>query len=169
MKNLNYIYIVLLLMSGCQNIDRTPRPDNLIPEDKMVDVLTELAILHGARSYNKNLLEEKGVDPTSYLYEKYSIDSVQFAHSSNYYAENIKQYQDIYTKVKARLEALKVEYDSIRKKEESRKSSLRELKKVDTLSNDTVRKNKRDSFLLRRNKKIDRQLPVPVSRRDSIQ
>lgn len=171
MKALAFILLfLLLLMSGCQDVQKTPKPDNLITQDKMVDVLTEIAILHGARSYNKNLLEEKGIDPSRYIYEKYSIDSVQFARSNDYYSENVKQYQEIYSKVKERLEALRVEYDTIREREERRKDSLKELelKERDTLSRDSIRKIRRDSLLLKKIENVDRSLPVPVSRRDSI-
>lgn len=165
MKTFAPLFLFLLLLSGCQNVEKTSKPEDLIPEEKMVDVLTEIAVLHGARSYNKNLLEEKGVDPTRYVYEKYSIDSVQFAQSNNYYSENTKQYQDIYTQVKERLEALKMQYDSIREREERRKDSLREL---DTLPRDSIRKIRRDSLIFKEVENNDRRLPLPVSRRDSI-
>lgn len=168
MKFLASIFLMLLVMSGCQNVQKTPKPENLIPKDKMVDVLTEMALLHGARSYNKNLMEEKGVDPGRYVYEKYSIDSVQFARSNDYYAENVKQYQDIYSRVKDRLDSLKVEYDSIREKEERRKDSVRELMETDTLARDSIRKIRRDSLFLKKFENDDRSLPMPVSQKDSI-
>lgn len=160
-------FLFLILLIGCQDIQKTPKPDDLISREKMVDVLTEISLLHGARSYNKNLLEEKGIEPTRYIYEKYDIDSLQLVRSNDYYAENYGVYQEIYSEVKARLETLRVEYDSLREKEERRKDSLRELER-DTLLHDSIRKLKRDSLLLKKVKVEDKQLPTPVSRRDSI-
>lgn len=115
----------MVLLIGCQDVEKSPKPDNLIPESKMVDVLTEVALLHGARSYNKNVMEEKGIKPKSYLFEKYGIDSLQFAESNDYYSQNYKQYQDIYSRVKERLLALKEEYDSLREIEDRKMDSLR--------------------------------------------
>lgn len=170
MKALFPVFLFFFLLSvGCQDVQKTPQPDNLIPKEKMVEVLTEVALLHGARSYNKNLLEEKGIDPSSYVYEKYNIDSLQFAQSSNYYAENVKQYQEIFASVKERLEALRVKYDTIRKREERKKDSLRKLKENDTLSSiDSLKRPTRDSLEFKKLKNSDRPLPIPVSRIDSI-
>lgn len=93
----------------------------------MVDVITEISLLQAARNYNKGMLEEKGLDPESYLWGKFDIDSLQFARSSNYYAENYDRYEAIYTQVKARLEGYRDVYDSVREAEERVQDSLREL------------------------------------------
>jgi hypothetical protein len=174
-----YAFLILALLGGCQDIQKTPKPDDLISKDKMVDVLTEISLLHGARSYNMNLLEEKGIDPNKYIYEKYDIDSLQLVKSNDYYAENYGDYNDIYNEVKARLEALKVEYDTLREREERRKDSLRELERDtllgdsirperDSLLQDSIRKPRRDSLLLKKFRRGERRLPVPLSKRDSI-
>lgn len=166
MKSLISLLLLVTLVSGCQDVDKTRKPEDLIPKEKMVDVITEIALLHGARSYNKNLLEEKGIDPSRYIYEKFSIDSLQFARSNDYYAANVKQYHEIYLEVKERLELLEDQYDSIREREERRRDSIREL---DTLSLDRDSlKNVRGGTLLNESPGDDRQLPIPVSRRDSI-
>lgn len=154
MRKLASVLMILFLTMGCQDIKRSPKPDDLIPEDKMADVLTEISLLHGARSYNKDLMEAKGIKPDRYIYEKYGIDSVQFVRSNEYYSEHYKQYQRIYTDVKNKLEALKVEYDSIREQEERRLDSLRALERKDTLKKNKIRKLK-DSLLLKKGKLED--------------
>lgn len=146
-----------MLMLSCQEVQRTPKPNNLIPEDKMVEVLTELAILHGARSYNKALMEEKGIAPYPHLMEKFSIDSTQLVQSNNYYTENYRQYSRIYDRVKIRLEGLLKKYDSIREIEERKRDSIRELE--DPL--DTLRRPRRDTLVL---DSLTFDLPQPVSR-----
>lgn len=159
MKNWLVFFLLVLILGSCQEIDRTPKPENLIPEPKMVDVLTEVSLLHGARSYNKTLMDEKGIEPYPYIWEKFSIDSLQFVRSNNYYSENYKQYKRIYDSVKSRLENLKVEYDTLRLRDERKQDSLRAITKKDTLKVQAIR----DSLLpVKRGRRI---LPTPIARR----
>ena len=153
-------------MSGCQDIERTDKPEDLIPEDKMVDVLTDISLIHGARSYNKELMREKGIDVDKYVFEKHGIDSLQYIRSNRYYSENYKEYQDIYARVKERLEVLKVEYDTIRAREERRLDSLRALDKIDTAKPGRFR-NIRDSLKLKRIQRRD-SLIKPVTITDTL-
>ena len=156
MKRLLSILILLSLIVSCQDINRTPKPDNLIPEDKMVDVLTEISLLHGARSYNRALMEEKGIDPYPYLSNKFGIDSTQLVRSNEYYAQNYRQYKRIYDSVKVRLEALVVEYDSIREMEKQRDT----LRKKPRRNGIPLRRLSEDSLLPRGAKE---EMPAPVS------
>lgn len=161
------LFLLVLLFSGCQDIHRSPKPEDLIPEDKMEDVLIEISLLNGARSYNKDLMEAKGIEPDKYIYEKFGIDSVQFVKSNEYYSEHYKQYQGIYTNVKNRLEALKVEYDSIRDREEKRLDSIRALEDNDTLRPNKIR-NLKDSLMLKKIKKQDSLRPRRIPRKDTV-
>lgn len=156
MKKIFPVVLLIFVLTSCQDINRSPKPDNLIPEDKMVEVLTEISLLHGARTYNRNLMEEKGIDPYPYLMSKYNIDSTQLVQSNNYYSENYKQYQRIYHRVKARLELLMKEYDSIREVEEKMEDSLRKLIRTDSLQGNEPDSLKLDS--------IRTSLPAPVFR-----
>lgn len=156
MRKLLSVILILLIFISCQDINRSAKPENLIPENKMVDVLTEISLLHGARSYNKTLMEEKGINPYPYLMDKFGIDSVQLVRSNNYYAENYKQYNRIYEKVKIKLEVLMQEYDSIREIEERKQDSIKILIKSDTLNRKEVDSLSRDT--------MNRSLPSPISR-----
>lgn len=124
---MRYIAIILLVVffGSCQNRERAKKPQDLIPQDKMVDILTEISLVHGARSYNKQMLEQTGLNPDTYIWEKFDIDSAQFARSNLYYTSNYQQYQQIYDRVKLRLENMKMIYDSLREEEERRRDSLR--------------------------------------------
>lgn len=128
-----------VLSFSCQNVEKVKKPDNLIPEDKMVDILTDLSLLHSARNYNKRTFERTGIDPDSFIYKKYKIDSIQFEQSNDYYSDNYVQYEDIYSKVKDKLQAMKVEYDSLREIEKDRKDSIANVKRRDR---DSLMKNK---------------------------
>ena len=160
MKKLLGLLTAFFFLASCQDVSRTSKPDNLIPEDKMVEVLTELSILYGARSYNKNLMEEKGINAYPYLTQKFEIDSTQLVQSNNYYAQNYKQYKRIYDRVKERLELLMAEYDSIRELKEKKRDSLRRISRNDSITpgipeRDTLAPSRRDKIL---------PMPVPKSR-----
>ncbi|GAB2760749.1 DUF4296 domain-containing protein [Salinimicrobium soli] len=164
MKRLTSVLLLLVLLISCQDIKKSPKPENLISEDKMVEILTDLALLHGARSYNKNLLQEKGIIPSEYIREKYNIDSTRFRISNNYYTENYKQYQKMYSQVKENLEQLRVKYDSIREQEEEKQDSIRRIIRRDTMSPEL--KRKKDS-LVKSISKLE-LIPEPLKNPDSL-
>lgn len=126
---MKYLYGILcmVLLFSCQNVDRTSKPDNLIPEQKMVDVLTELSLLNSAKNYNRRLLEETGLQPHEYLYEKFSIDSVTLAESTRYYARNQAQLEQMYNRVRDNLEAMKRDLEKIRQEEVRLRDSIEAL------------------------------------------
>ncbi|MCG9971608.1 DUF4296 domain-containing protein [Christiangramia crocea] len=174
LKNIVALFLLLVFSVSCQDVKKTEKPDDLIPENKMIDVLTELSLLHAARNYNKFKLEETGIKPKEYIYEKFNIDSLQFERSNNYYAEQYTQYERIFDSVKVRIQAMKVRLDSLREVETKREDSIKlaqkdSLKILDSLGIDSdslrakIRKVERpdqDSLLLP---------PTPVRREiDSI-
>lgn len=114
MKSRLYSIILVLVFVSCQNVEKTEKPDNLIAEDKMVEVLTEISIMTSARNFNKRKFEATGIEPQEYIYEKFGIDSLQFERSNAFYAENYTEYEDIYLRVKENLQGMKVKLDSIR-------------------------------------------------------
>lgn len=125
MRKISFIILFLFLIISCQDVKKMDKPEDLIPEAKMVNVLTEMSLLQGARSYSKQELERRGIKPDEYLWEKYDIDSSQFNRSSDYYATNYVAYQRIYEKVRDSLEQLKSRFDSIREEEERVRDSIR--------------------------------------------
>ncbi len=132
------VFVIACILSSCQNIEEIKKPDNLIPEDKMVEVLTELNLLNSAKNYNKRILEETGLQPDTYLYSKYKIDSLQLAESTTYYAKKYDKFDGIYQKVKQNLEAMKAKLEVIREEEQRIEDSLRALDKKDTLKIDSL-------------------------------
>ena len=132
MKRISVIFLSLFLLISCQNIERSPEPEDLIPPEKMVEILTDISLVHGARTYNKSVMETKGINPEEFIWERHNVDSLQFVRSNDYYAENYEMYKTIYDSVKSRLESLKIEYDSIRMREERRLDSLKTLELNDS-------------------------------------
>jgi len=96
----------------------------------MVSILYDMSILTASKGVNKKLLEENGILPEDFVYEKYGIDSLQFALSNEYYAYNLDTYEGIFNDVKQRLAKEKVLLDSINNVEAEERKKLRDLKKA---------------------------------------
>ena len=79
-------------------------PENLIPKDKMVDILADLAIITAAKTTNISILTKNKVEPTPYLLKKYNIDSMQLVQSDRYYASLPDEYEEIYSRVEEKLD-----------------------------------------------------------------
>lgn len=105
----------------------------------MIDVLTELSLVYAARNYNKQKLEATGVKPDEYIYEKFDIDSLQFERSNDYYSEQYSQYERIYDSVKARIQKLKNQLDSLRDIEVKREDSIKKAEKDSIRELDSLR------------------------------
>jgi hypothetical protein len=103
-------WILFLLLSitlvGCKQ-SALEKPKNLIKEEMMIDVLYDMAIIEAIKSNNPPALDKYGINPATFVYEKYHIDSLQFAKSDQYYAVNVDIYSKMFEKVNARLEAQK--------------------------------------------------------------
>ena len=116
-RNLLFLIFSFLLLS-CQNIEKAPKPDNLIPEDKMVDVLVDLAKTDAAISLSIKEYKKRGGEARNLILEKHNIDSLQLVESNAYYADDFKTNERIYAKVEA---ILKKENDSLSALNEKRK------------------------------------------------
>lgn len=112
--------LFLLAFLSC-NEEVVKKPENLIPKDKMVSVLYDISLLNAGRSINQNILNEYGIEPMDYIYNKYGIDSLQLVNSDTYYASLPLMYEVIYMEVAERQE--NEEADMIEKKEEASKKA----------------------------------------------
>lgn len=142
-KTIFLLCSILLLLGACQKVKNPDKPENLIPESKMVDILTDLSVMYAARNYNKSLFERTGITPSDEIYTKYGIDSLQFERSNNFYSSNYVKYEGIYNAVKARLELMQQSLDSIYEIEREMEDSIFK----DSLNQDSLRASK-DSLLL---------------------
>lgn len=122
------------------------KPEDLIPEDKMAKVLTEIHILE-AQINNLHFQHE---DSSVYIYQKmkvkllktFDLDSATFKSSFKYYTLNPDKMKGIYTEVKKLLEAKKKVIEAKKKAEDKKKQLLedkknktmpKEVKKADSL------------------------------------
>ena len=143
MKHWVPIFVLILSILGCQNVERPEKPKNLISKEKMVDVLTEAYLANAARSVNNQAIIDKGIQVDSLIFKKFEVDSVQFAKSNDYYAADINMYLDIFQKVEARLVAMEKKLDSIRDLDRKRKDSVESQQNKER----TIAEPKRDSLI----------------------
>ena len=97
------IILMLLLLLSCVNVQEAP-PENLIGEEKMADLIFELAVLDAAKGFvPKDQKERIELDADSF-YMFHEIDSAQFTSSNAYYAKHPKVYLRIVSMAKTKLE-----------------------------------------------------------------
>ena len=103
MKKLATLFLLFAFLISCQK-PAVPKPDNLIDEDVMVDIMYDISILEAIKSQKSAVLEANEINANTYIYKKYKIDSLQFANSDKFYASDIKKYKEIFDKVNKRME-----------------------------------------------------------------
>lgn len=87
-----------MVLCSCQNTT-VEKPHNLIDEDKMVDILFDISVLEAIKVTNPTSLATRKINTNKYIYQKYTIDSLQFVKSDLYYAADPDNYGKIYKKV----------------------------------------------------------------------
>ncbi|WP_042244368.1 DUF4296 domain-containing protein [Jejuia pallidilutea] len=126
-KKLLVLFCIVLGVSSCYQYNKPEKPKNLIPKEQMVNILLDLKLIGAVTGRDKEVLDSAKVVPESYVYKKYNIDSAQFANSNAYYTYYMKEYAEIYEKVKDSLSKLKTYYTDILDRE------LKEKRKADSL------------------------------------
>ena len=82
---------MVLMFLSCGQVDQE-KPENLIGEEKMSDLIFELALFDASKGFvMKGETARIGLDSGSF-YKYHNIDSTQFAMSNSYYAKQPKAY-----------------------------------------------------------------------------
>ena len=110
-----YIYILCIgfFIVACTSNTIIKKPDNLIPKDQMVDLLTDMLLSAGGQSV-KNVDLQRRINYFPTVFEKYNIDSVRFKESNYYYTSRIDDYDEILGKVDERLKSLRKQFEKER-------------------------------------------------------
>jgi len=114
---------LVVLLFSCKN-ELVAKPEKLIAEDKMVEIIHDLAILEAMRSQHQQGQADIKINPKAYIYKKYKVDSVQFAQSNHYYASDMGNYKKMYDKVTKRIEAEQIQADALVKTDLSKKPEI---------------------------------------------
>ena len=132
MRQVLFFVAGILLWSCAEKV--VEPPEDLISEEKMVDVLHDLALLNSTKTSFAYYLEQNNLKTMEFLFQKYQIDSTQFAQSNNYYASIPLKYQMIYEKVEAKLETKRKTLEEDNKKRNDSTRAVQK-KKTDSLKN----------------------------------
>jgi hypothetical protein len=102
MKKQLYFLSILLFISCSTELNRLPKPENVVSEDTMVMVLKDLNLIeaHIKRKqpiiyYNAESFKKSG----HLVLKKYNLDTLRFGESFNYYASHQKKIEKIYSDV----------------------------------------------------------------------
>ena len=113
MKHLFFLVGIFFLVS-CSN-NPTPKPDNLLDEEVMVDIIFDISILQSADGAYTYKLAEANIEIDQYLFDKYKIDSTTYSQNQRYYASDPKKYKKIYKKVIEKLEQEQIKNEELLK------------------------------------------------------
>ena len=97
------ILLALLMLSSCTQVEEVP-PENLIGEEKMADLIFELAVLDAAKGFVPKDQKGRIVLDADSFYQFHEIDSAQFTSSNAHYAKQPKAYLRIVSMAKTKLE-----------------------------------------------------------------
>ncbi len=136
-RKLLFILISIMIASCGEKLMEAP--ENIIPKEKMIEVLSDMAIANSAKNSNVTIIRDNEIDPTAFVFKKHGIDSVSFVASDRYYASLPSEYESIYTAVELRLTEKKQELedakavsDSLLRIEMEAKRKLKDSTKVKT-------------------------------------
>ena len=144
-----YLFILIIFFGCSDPNNKETIPKNLISEEKMVEVIYEMTLISVSKGVNRQILEKNGVIPEQYIFNKYNIDSLQFAVTNEFYSNDLDTYLEIYEKVKEKLQLNKqIVIDSIENYNKNRaKRSLE-------ISNKQRRNDKLDSIKMKRSRML---------------
>ena len=149
MKKYISLFVLVALFLSC-NKDLVEKPDNLIDKKVMEDVFYDMSLLEALKYQNPNSLYTNGINPKTYIFKKYKIDSLQFAKSNAYYASDYREYKKMFDGLNDRLKKEKAAVDLKIKKETKKAAALKKAKakKVQDLKikkeKDSIAKKKQD-------------------------
>jgi hypothetical protein len=95
-----YLLAITAFIISCKDNSIT-KPKNLIERSKMIAIIHDLALLEGAKSQTGGTV--KYPKPIEFIKNKYKVDSLTFAQSTQYYASDSKEYKKMYEEVKNQL------------------------------------------------------------------
>ncbi len=124
MRKIFFLILTISALFSCGE-EVIEKPINLIPKEKMIDILYDLAIINAAKSSGPKVMDNMNFEPMEYIYNKYQIDSIQFVTSDLYYASIPLEYEDIYKNLENRITK---EKERFVKSGERKKDSLIQVK-----------------------------------------
>ena len=101
MRKLVFIFLSVLVVA-CSN-NTAPKPKRLLDREDMINILYDIALVEAIKSFKPSALKDNNVNPHTYIFKKYDIDSLTFAQNHLYYASDIEGYAGIEKKVSEKI------------------------------------------------------------------
>ncbi|UUC45937.1 DUF4296 domain-containing protein [Flavobacterium cerinum] len=103
MRKIVLLISLLSVMVACDK-PVMQKPANLIPEEKMVGILTDIVIYQAIDGYDSQKLTTNNVKLSEFIYNKYKVSIKDIETSNKYYASDVEGYKKLYAKVIDRLD-----------------------------------------------------------------
>lgn|GEM_PF-557589 len=105
-KIMKKIVLLIGLLSFVVACDKKvmEKPVGLIPEDKMVEILTDISIYQSIEGYDPQKLSTNNVKLSEFIFNKYKVNAKLIETSNKYYASDVEGYKKLYEKVIQNLE-----------------------------------------------------------------
>ena len=120
MRNIVISFIAIIYLFSCSN-KSAKKPDNLIPLETMEEVIYDVYMLNAIKISNKKLLQNEEVSFKKEIFEKYKIDSLQFAKSNDFYAADFETYKALIERIKKRMDSNKKALEQLIEEEKKSK------------------------------------------------
>ncbi|PIF31633.1 uncharacterized protein DUF4296 [Flavobacterium sp. 9] len=124
MKNCILIVLVLFLSVSCKK-ELVKQPAKLIERGKMIDIMYDLSLLEAIKYQNPMSVDSNETNPTKFIFQKYKVDSLQFAQNNMYYAADYERYKDMFDEISKRLAKNQRATDSLVKIDEKKEAKIK--------------------------------------------
>lgn len=98
-----FIFIALAFVAISCADNAVEKPEKLIDQQTMEKIIYDLSMLQAIKGHNASLLPKNSINPKTYIYQKYKVDSTQFAESNTYYSSDITLYKKMFDNVIAKM------------------------------------------------------------------
>ena len=132
------ILLVSLIYLGCNNKSEPKKPNKFIETETMENILYDLALLQALKSNSPDKMKENSINPKTYIYQKYKIDSLQFAQNNIYYATQSDEYSLMFERISKKIQTNKAKVDTIM----SRELKIKNKKTTDSLIKNSKKQDK---------------------------
>lgn len=95
--------LAILLCVSCSEPLKQP-PENLVPQEKMLEIYYDLAVLTALNNMTPATLKNQNIEMMQYLYDKYEIDSITLSQSNTYYASLPDVYDKMFDSIQIKLQ-----------------------------------------------------------------
>jgi hypothetical protein len=104
-----FLFLTLLFACGKKEVKVANKPDWVIDEKKMVDIITDLRIIDAATYINTNSAPRDKSKDWFFVMKKHGVQDSIFRNSHDYYAEHPEVAEKIYEQVIDRISEMEAD------------------------------------------------------------